>query len=154
MNSTLKRVAVALCLLLPQAGFADQRTLDKAAAILEQQARSGRGEFVTFLMGAASAYRWESAAPQSVNADRQFCPPPRQTLEGKAYARIVLEEYRRAKSEYAALSEYPLDIFALALQRGLRARYPCPDRPVGAQAGAQPGAGPVKFGMDAEAKQE
>ena len=30
-----------------------------------------------------------------------------------------------AKSEYAALTEYPLDVLSLALQRGLRTRYPC-----------------------------
>jgi hypothetical protein len=112
------------CLALPPAAGA-QGKLDKAVQILEQQARAGRGEFVTFLMGAASAYRWDSAAPEGAAAERLFCPPPWHSVDGKSYARIALEEYRRSKSEYAALSEYPLDVLSLALQRGLRARYPC-----------------------------
>jgi hypothetical protein len=99
-------------------------TLDKAAQILEQQARRGRGEFISFLMGAASAYRWDSTA-QGPAGERHYCPPPRHALDGKTYAMIALEEYRRAKREYAALTEYPLDVLALALQRGLRARFPC-----------------------------
>jgi hypothetical protein len=125
--------ALLLCLAAPQPACAEQRTLDKAAQILEQQARAGRGEFISFLMGAASAYRWESAAPEGADAERHFCPPPRHTLDGRIYARIALEEYRRAKSEYAALSDYPLDVLALALQRGLRARFPCADRTVRAE---------------------
>ena len=109
----------------PQAAGA-QGKLDKAVQILEQQARAGRGEFVTFLMGAASAYRWDSAAaPEGPGAERLFCPPPWHSVEGKSYAKIALEEYRRSKGEYAALTEYPLDVLSLALQRGLRARYPC-----------------------------
>jgi hypothetical protein len=113
-----------LCVLAPQAGWTQTR-LDKAAQMLEQQARAGRGEFVTFLMGAASAYRWESSAAQGAGLEQPFCPPPWHSMDGKSYARIALEEYRRAKTEYAALSEYPLDVLALALQRGLRSRYPC-----------------------------
>jgi hypothetical protein len=109
---------------MPQAAGA-QGKLDKAVQILEQQARAGRGEFVTFLMGAASAYRWDSAAPEGPDAERLFCPPPWHSVDGKSYAKIALEEYRRSKSEYAALTEYPLDVLSLALQRGLRARYPC-----------------------------
>jgi hypothetical protein len=27
-------------------------------------------------MGAASAYRWDSATPEGADADRHFCPPP------------------------------------------------------------------------------
>jgi hypothetical protein len=122
-RTTLGALAL-LCLLAPQAGWGQSR-LDKAAQMLEQQARAGRGEFVTFLMGAASAYRWDSSAPQVAAAERAFCPPPWHTLDGKSYARIALEEYRRAKREYAALGEYPLDVLSLALQRGLRSRYPC-----------------------------
>ena len=121
----LALVALTLpCLALaPEAGA--QGKLDKAVQILEQQARTGRGEFVTFLMGAASAYRWDSAAPEGPGAERLFCPPPWHSVDGKSYAKMALEEYRRSKSEYAALSEYPLDVLSLALQRGLRARYPC-----------------------------
>ncbi|HEY1288932.1 MAG TPA: hypothetical protein VGF58_11455 [Burkholderiales bacterium] len=121
----LVRFALALlCLALPQAAAA-QGKLDKAVQILEQQARAGRGEFVTFLMGAASAYRWDSAAPEGPGAERLFCPPPWHSVDGKSYAKIALEEYKRSKSEYAGLTEYPLDVLSLALQRGLRARYPC-----------------------------
>src|SRR3954465_447945 len=105
--------ALALpCLAAPQAAGA-QGKLDKAVQILEQQARTGRGEFVTFLMGAASAYRWDSSAPQGAGAERLFCPPAWHSMDGKSYAKIALEEYRRAKSEYAALGEYPLDVLAL-----------------------------------------
>lgn len=114
-----------LGLLAPQSAWSQSGKLDKAAQILEQQARAGRGEFVTFLMGAASAYRWDSSAAQGAGLERSFCPPAWNTLDGKGYARIALEEYRRAKPEYAALSEYPLDVLALALQRGLRSRFPC-----------------------------
>ena len=121
----LALVALTLaCLALPLEAGA-QGKLDKAVQILEQQARAGRGEFVTFLMGAASAYRWDSAAPEAAAAERLFCPPPWHSVDGKSYAKIALEEYRRSKGEYAALTEYPLDVLSLALQRGLRARYPC-----------------------------
>ena len=121
----LALVALTLpCLALPPAAGA-QGKLDKAVQILEQQARAGRGEFVTFLMGAASAYRWDSAAPEGAAAERLVCPPPWHSVDGKSYAKIALEEYRRSKSEYAGLAEYPLDVLSLALQRGLRARYPC-----------------------------
>jgi hypothetical protein len=113
-----------LCLLAPQSGWGQQTRLDKAAQMLEQQARTGRGEFVTFLMGAASAY-WDSSAAPDAGVERLFCPPPWHSMDGKSYAKIALEEYRRAKSEYAKLGEYPLDVLALALQRGLRSRYPC-----------------------------
>jgi hypothetical protein len=95
-----------------------------SAFLVEQQAKRGKGEFITFLMGAASAYRWDGSG---------VCPPPRATLEGRTYAQIALEEYKRDTREYASLKEYPLDVLALALQRGLRARYPCTDRTAGAE---------------------
>ena len=121
----LGRLALTLlCFALPQAAAAAGK-IDKAVQILEQQARAGRGEFVTFLMGAASAYRWDSTAPEGPGAERLFCPPPWHTVDGKSYAKIALEEYKRSKSEYAGLTEYPLDVLSLALQRGLRSRYPC-----------------------------
>ena len=134
----LALVALTLpCLALPPAAGA-QGKLDKAVQILEQQARAGRGEFVTFLMGAASAYRWDSAAPEGPAAERLFCPPPWHSVDGKSYARIALDEYRRSKGEYAALSEYPLDVLSLALQRGLRARYPCDAAPERSPGSASP----------------
>ena len=107
--------------------LAQSGTLEKAARILEQQAKRGKGEFVTFLMGAASAYRWDSGLTEDV------CLPPRHTLEGRTYALIALEEYRRDVRAYGGLKEYPLDVLALALQRGLRARYPCSDQTVRAE---------------------
>jgi len=122
-------VLTLMCFGLPQPAGA-QGKLDKAVQLLEQQARAGRGEFVTFLMGAASAYRWDStAAPEGPGAERLFCPPPWHSVDGKSYAKIALEEYRRSKSEYVTLTEYPLDVLSLALQRGLRARYPCDAEP-------------------------
>src|ERR1043166_1093495 len=134
----LGRLALTLlCFPLPQAAAAAGK-IDKAVQILEQQARAGRGEFVTFLMGAASAYRWDSTAPEGPPAERLFCPPPWHSVDGKSYARIALEEYRRSKSEYAALSEYPLDVLSLALQRGLRARYPCDAGPQAKPGSASP----------------
>lgn len=129
-----------LCLFASPDGHA-QSTLDKAAHLLEQQARTGKGEFVSFLMGAASAYRWESAEGKDARGERGFCPPPRHALDAKTYARIALDEYRRDKSQYAMLSEYPLDVLALALHRGLRARFPCADPT-------------ARAGMDAAAAQE
>jgi len=70
----LGRLALTLlCFALPQAAAAAGK-IDKAVQILEQQARAGRGEFVTFLMGAASAYRWDSTAPEGPGAERLFCP--------------------------------------------------------------------------------
>ena len=114
-----------MCIAVPPDARAQQSRLEKAVQLLEQQARAGKGEFVTFLMGAASAYRWDSSASEAPGVERLFCPPPWHSVDGKSYAKIALEEYRRSKREYAALTEYPLDVLSLALQRGLRERYPC-----------------------------
>jgi hypothetical protein len=127
-----------LCFVIPEVGWAQQSRLERAAQLLEQQARAGKGKFVTFLVGAASAYRWDSAAVEGADPERLFCPPPRHSVDARSYARIAVEEYRRSKSEYAALTEYPLDVLALALQRGLRARYPCPDRTTRVESEARP----------------
>ncbi len=129
----MRLIVLVLAVFLAAPAFAQSSTLEKAARILEQQAKRGKGEFVTFLMGAASAYRWDSASSDGADLARHFCPPPRDSLEGKTYARIALEEYRRDTREYSGLKEYPLDVLALALQRGLRARYPCADRTVRAE---------------------
>jgi hypothetical protein len=142
LRSTLPALAfsalASLCLLFPQLGWAQPSRLEKAAQLLEQQARAGKGDFITFLMGAASAYRWDSAPSEGADLQRLFCPPPRHSFDPRSYAKIALEEYRRAKIEYAALSEYPLDVLALALQRGLRARFPCEDRTARIDAGPNP----------------
>ena len=129
----MRLIVFLLAALFGAAPAFGQSRLEQAARILEQQVKRGKGEFVTFLMGAASAYRWDSAVSESADPARYFCPPPRDALEGKTYARIALEEYRRDTREYAAFKEYPLDVLALALQRGLRARYPCVDRTVRAE---------------------
>jgi hypothetical protein len=46
-------------------------------------------------------------------------------LDGRGYAKMTLEEYKRAKSEYTKIGGYPLDVLTLALLRSLRARFPC-----------------------------
>ena len=110
---------------VPQAGWAQQKNLEKAVGVLEQQARSGRGEFISFLSGAATAYRWISSETEGMGARQAYCPPPNRALDGRAYARIAIDEYRRARSEYAKVPEYPLQVLTLALVRGLAAQFPC-----------------------------
>jgi hypothetical protein len=88
--------------------------------VLEQQARTGKGEFINFLIGAASAYRWS----EGQGTDATYCPPDT-PLDGGRYARITLEEYKRGKAEYSKISGYPLDVLTLALLRSLRAQFPC-----------------------------
>lgn len=115
ITRTMTRFFLALaCLLCAQSASA-QTNLDKAANLLDQQSRRGKGEFITYLTGAAAAYRWAES----------YCPAPDAMLDGRSYGRIALEEYRRAKPEYAKLTQYPLDVLSLALLRGLETRYPC-----------------------------
>src|SRR5690349_4429521 len=121
----LKTLATAGSLLLTTAAASSQSgSLDKAANILERQAKAGRGEFITYLVGAAAAYHW---ANMNADADKPhlYCSASELKLDGKAWARIALEEYRSNKSEYADLQEYPLSVFALALLHGLQNKYPC-----------------------------
>jgi hypothetical protein len=121
----LKTLAIAAAALLTTGAAAAQSgTLDKAANILERQARAGRGEFITYLVGAAAAYRW---ANKNSDADTPalYCPTSNAKLDGRAWARIALEEYKQNRSEYADLQEYPLSVFALALLHGLQTKYPC-----------------------------
>src|SRR5690348_14679289 len=99
--------------------------LEKAAHILEQQSRAGKGEFVTYLTGAAAAYRWAGARKDG-NTSGLYCPPEAERLDGRTYAKVALTEYQRGKSEYASTPGYPLDVLALALLRGLQDKYPCP----------------------------
>ena len=108
-----------------QPGWAQQKNLEKAVGVLEQQARSGRGEFISFLSGAATAYRWISSENEGMGARQAYCPPANRALDGRAYARIAIDEYRRAKSEYAKVPEYPLQVLTLALVRGLATQFPC-----------------------------
>jgi hypothetical protein len=109
-----------MCVLIPGHAWA-QTNLEKAAHLLEQQSRNGKGEFITFLTGAASAYRWASADGDA----GMYCPPPNLMLDGRSYAKIALEEYKRAKPEYTKLRDYPLEVLTLALLRGLRDKFPC-----------------------------
>ena len=49
-------VHLALACFLTSAPAHAQARLEKAAQVLEQQARTGKGEFINFLIGAASAF--------------------------------------------------------------------------------------------------
>jgi hypothetical protein len=126
MGKALAVASLALaCSLLPQEAYTQQKNLEKAAILLEQQSRTGKGEFINFLTGAATAYRWIGTNLDLGGAEPTYCPAPNVALDGRSYARIALEEYRRAKSEYSSLPEYPLSVLTLALMRGLRGKYPC-----------------------------
>jgi hypothetical protein len=116
---------IALCLLQGNPAAAQQGNLEKAVHLLEQQSRTGKGEFVTYLTGAAAAYRWASLAASGDGASWVYCPPDELELDGRSYAKIAVEEYRRGKSEYAKLPQYPLDVLSLALLRGLGEKFPC-----------------------------
>lgn len=122
--SAIASLALA-CLLLPQQGWTQQKkNLEKAAVLLERQSRIGKGEFIQFLTGAAIAYRWVGTNELG-GAQPTYCPAAGLMLDGRSYAKIALEEYGRAKSEYASLHEYPLDVLTLALLKGLRGKFPC-----------------------------
>lgn len=125
MKKTIKQAAgfAAAALLMTSAVAAQSGKLDKAARILERQAKAGRGEFITYLVGAAAAYRW--AAVDSAETPALYCPPADTRLDGRTWAKIALEEYKRDKTQYAGLDEYPLSVFALALLHGLQSKYPC-----------------------------
>jgi hypothetical protein len=125
MGKALAIFSLALtCSLLPQEGWT-RGNLEKAVILLEQQSRTGKGEFINFLTGAASAYRWVGTNLDVAGAERAYCPAPDLMLDGRSYAKIALEEYKRAQSEYSKLAEYPLNVLTLALLRGLRAKFPC-----------------------------
>jgi hypothetical protein len=122
----VRMLAVAgLAAMLAAPSWAKEGDLDKAAKILQQQARGGRGEFITFLIGAATAYRWAGTADVGGQASPLYCAPPDAKLDGRAYANIALQEYGRAKAEYQGMPEYPLTVLALALLRGLQDKFPC-----------------------------
>jgi hypothetical protein len=129
MKRTIKRAlgVASVALLMTNAASAQSSNLEKAARILEQQARLGKGEFITYLVGAAAAYRWASR-DSAAGMPALFCPTSDTTLDGKAWAKIALEEYKRDKSQYAGMDEYPLSVFALALLHGLQNKFPCPSK--------------------------
>jgi hypothetical protein len=116
---------VVVCLVHANPSSAQPGNLEKAVHMLEQQSRTGKGEFVTYLTGAAAAYRWANTTAASDGMRGMYCPPVDLALDGRGYARIAVDEYKRAKSEYAKLPQYPLDVLSLALLRGLGQRFPC-----------------------------
>lgn len=124
MKKTIKHAAgfAAAALLMTSAG-AQSGKLDEAARILERQAKAGRGEFITYLVGAAAAYRWAAADAGAEHA--LYCPPTDKRVDGRTWAKIALQEYKRDKAQYSGLDEYPLTVFALALLHGLQDKYPC-----------------------------
>jgi hypothetical protein len=146
MKTALAIASLVFACSLPQPGWAQQKNLDKAVIVLEQQARAGRGEFVTFLTGAATAYRWISTEPQASGAQPAYCPPAQRTLDGRAYARIAIDEYKRARSEYAKVPEYPLQVLTLALLRGLAEQFPCKAQEAAEESAVVPG--PSASGSD------
>ena len=107
------------------AAWAQASNLEKAAHMLDQQSRAGKGEFLTYLTGAAAAYRWMGVKSDIEGSASIYCPPADAKLDGRGYAKIALEEYQRRKGEYAGLKEFPLNVLALALLRGLQERFPC-----------------------------
>lgn len=132
-------LAVTLGALAPFSNAAwAQNNLQKAANILAQQERAGRGEFITYLEGAAAAYRWAGSSSNGGDRTPLYCPPDDNPLAGKAYAKIALDEYNRAKDDYHAIDGYPLTVLSLALMHGLQQKYPCPTQAKADQ--ASPGA--------------
>lgn len=115
MKQFIGSVLAIIGLAFASAVCANGSNLEKAARILDQQSRAGKGEFITYLTGAAAAYRWAGAN----------CPPADAQLDGRGYARIALQEYQQKKVEYAGLHDFPLNVLALALMRGLQEKFPC-----------------------------
>jgi hypothetical protein len=114
----------AFALFLANAAWA-QGNLEKAAQMLDQQSRAGKGEFLTYLTGAAAAYRWIGVKSDIAGSASAYCPPQDMKLDGRGYAKIALTEYQQRRSEYAGLHDFPLNVLALALLRGLQEKYPC-----------------------------
>src|SRR5690242_2446312 len=121
----MKQIISAVFALLVANAVHAQGNLEKAAHMLEQQSRNGKGEFLTYLTGAAAAYRWVGVKSDIEGSAPIYCPPPEAQLDGRSYAKIALTEYQRNKSEYAARKDFPLNVLALALLRGLQEHYPC-----------------------------
>jgi hypothetical protein len=143
MKTRIERaLAVAgVAFLMSATASAQPGTMEKAAQILYRQTRAGRGEFITYLSGAAAAYRWASTDGEAKIA-ALYCPPDDAKFDGRAWGKIALEEYGRDKRQYGALPGYPLDVFALALLHGLQTRFPCPAAAPASAAAAAAGANP------------
>jgi hypothetical protein len=126
MKQLISRLfAVAGSMLLVANAASASGNLEKAAQMLDQQSRAGRGEFITYLTGAAAAYRWAGGAKDIGEARSIYCPPSDAKLDGRGYAKIALQEYQRKKGEYASVQDYPLNVLALALMHGLQEKFPC-----------------------------
>ena len=126
MKQLISRLfAVAASMLLVANAASASGNLEKAAQMLDQQSRAGKGEFVTYLTGAAAAYRWAGGTQEIGGAGSIYCPPSEAKLDGRGYAKIALQEYQRRKGDYAAVQDFPLNVLALALMRGLQEKFPC-----------------------------
>jgi len=126
MKHLISRVfALAGWMLLVAQAASASGNLEKAAQMLDQQSRAGRGEFITYLTGAAAAYRWAGGGKDNGEAGPIYCPPSDAKLDGRGYAKIALQEYQRKKGEYASVQDFPLNVLALALMHGLQDRFPC-----------------------------
>lgn len=122
----MKRIIGSLlALLVASAVHAQGSHLEKAANMLDQQSRAGRGEFLTYLTGAAAAYRWVGVKSDIAGSASIYCPPADAQLDGRGYAKIALAEYQHNKGAYAGMKDFPLNVLALALLRGLQEKYPC-----------------------------
>ena len=94
----MKRIiGSVVALLVANAGWA-QGNLEKAAHMLDQQSRAGKGEFLTYLTGAAAAYRWIGVKSDIEGSASVYCPPQEMKLDGRGYAKIALEEYQTSTS--------------------------------------------------------
>src|SRR5207302_8729206 len=109
-------------LFVANAVWAQPSNLEKAAHMLDQQSRAGKGEFITYLTGAAAAYRWIGVKSDIEGSASVYCPPQELKLDGRGYGKIARGEYERRKGEYGGLQESPLTVLALALVRGLQGR--------------------------------
>jgi len=126
MKQLISKVFALASMLLVAYAASASGNLEKAALMLDQQSRAGKGEFVTYLTGAAAAYRWAGGTKEIGEAGSIYCPPSEAKLDGRGYAKIALQEYQRRKLEYAAVQDFPLNVLALALMRGLQEKFPCP----------------------------
>jgi hypothetical protein len=81
--------------------------------------------YFTPLVGGWVADRWIGVKSDVEGSASVYCPPQEMKLDGRGYAKIALEEYQRRKGDYAGLKDFPLNVLALALLRGLQERYPC-----------------------------
>src|SRR5438094_8341030 len=102
-------------LLVADPAWAEASNLAKAAQILDQQSRAGKGELITYLTGAAAAYRWAGVKSDLAGPASIYCPPADTKPDRRGYAKIALQEYQRRKRQYAGVHNFPLNVLALAV---------------------------------------